>query len=100
MSNSQLTITISEAKESLKRTVLDSCYDEYKEYVANRRSLETKAQGNVGIAGIFIAGVFAFITKSDFPRNEVERIILLTALGFLVSSVVFSILVLQARTVP
>jgi hypothetical protein len=100
MPSSELMPTISEAKESLKSTVLDSYLDEYKEYVANRRNLETKAQGNVAIAGIFIAGVFALITKSDFRLNEVERFVLLLAMGFLVSSIVFSILVLQARTVP
>jgi hypothetical protein len=92
--------TISEAKESLKKVVLESYLDEYKEYVANRRNLETKAQGNVAIAGIFIAGIFAFITKSDFGHNDFERLFVLLAMLFLVSSIVFSILVLRARTVP
>lgn len=92
--------TISESKESLIKAVLESYLDEYKESIANRKNLEAKAQGNVAIAGIFIAGIFALITKSDSHLNEVERFFLLIAMGFLVSSIVFSILVLQARTVP
>lgn len=92
--------TISETKETLRKAVLDSYRDEYKEYADNWRNLETKAQGNVAVAGIFIAGVFAFITKTDSALNEIEKFFFFLAIGFLVSSVIFSIFVLRTRSVP
>ncbi len=91
--------TISEKKESLKQTVLDSYREEYKDYADNWRNLETKAQGNIAVAGIFIAGVFAFLTKGNYTPNEYDRFLLLLSIGFLVASIVASIFVLQTRTV-
>jgi hypothetical protein len=92
--------TISQAKDSLRKLVLEAYRDEHKEYVANWRNLETKAQGTVAVAGIFIAGVFAFLTKSDASITQYENFLLLMAVGFLVSSVISSVLVLKTRKFP
>jgi hypothetical protein len=91
---------IIEAKEKLRKILLDLYQEEYNEYAVNRRNLETKAQGNVAIAGIFIAGLFAFITKTDYHPNHIESFLLLLVLVFLVSSIIFSVLVLQTGRVP
>lgn len=92
--------TIASAKESLGKLVLESFFDEYREYTENWRSLETKAQGNIAIAGIFVAGVFAFLTKSGSTPDVYERFFLLIAIFLLIFSVIFAMLVLRTRIVP
>jgi len=92
--------SLTQTKDSLRQLVIDAYRDEHGERIANWRNVETKAQGNVAVAGIFIAGVFAFITKSGEALTHYENFILLIAVLFLISSVIFSILVLQIRTIP
>lgn len=89
----------SKIKEFLRKTLLDSYRDEYKEISDIWRGLETKAQGNIAIAGIFIAGAFAFISKIDQQTSRLEKGFLISALVFLVASVIFSVLVLRVRQV-
>lgn len=84
----------SKIREFLRKTLLDSYQDEYKEISDIWRVLETKAQGNIAIAGIFIAGAFAFIGKIERQTFWLEKELL-----FLVISVVFSVLVLKVRQV-
>jgi hypothetical protein len=92
--------TISETKQTLRKSVVESYREEYKEYANYWRNLEAKAQGNVAVAGIFIAGSFAFITRADPTLNVAERFFLLLSMGVLFLSVVFSVLVLKIRRLP
>ena len=90
----------SKIREFLRKTLLDSYRDEYKELADIWRGLETKAQGNIAIAGIFIAVVFAFIREAGQQSYWAERACLGLALIFLVISVIFSIMVLRVRQAP
>jgi hypothetical protein len=87
-------------KETLLKLVIESYRDGYKELADAWRNLETKAQGNIAISGIFIGGVFAYIQKVDPQLQQNEKILLGLAAFFLVVSVIFSVISLKIRTVP
>lgn len=91
---------VAKTKKSLGKHVVESFFDEYKEHTENWRSLETKAQGNIALAGVFVAGVFAFLTRSGATPDAYERFILLITIFFLISSVIFAMLVLKTRIAP
>jgi hypothetical protein len=84
----------------LRQTALDSYREEYKEFADVWKSLESKAQGTVTIAGIFIAAAFTFAkdlatTRLDFYGN----VFLGAAILLLIPTVICSVLVLWKRTV-
>jgi hypothetical protein len=87
-------------KETLLKLVIESYRDGYKELADAWRNLETKAQGNIAISGIFIGGVFAYIQKVDPQLQQNEKVLLGLAAFFLVVSVIFSVISLKIRTVP
>lgn len=91
---------ILENKESLRQAALDVYRDEYKELSETWKSLETKAQGTVTIAGIFIAASFTFakdLTTTRLSFNE--NLILGAAIICLIISVLFSVMALKTREV-
>lgn len=88
-----------EIKEALRKAVLEAYSNEYKELSDTWRGLETKAQGSIAIAGIFIAGAFAYIRDITPNAYRHEKLFLLIAIICLVISVVLSILVLKIRTI-
>lgn len=87
-------------KESLYKLVIESYRDGYKELADAWRNLETKAQGNIAISGIFIGAVFAYTQKTNPSFQQNEQILLGVAAFLLVVSVIFSIIALKIRTVP
>lgn len=87
-------------KETLPDKILDAYSDAYKELSDNWRGLETKAQGNIAIAGIFIAGAFAFIQKISPELNLAEKVMLVAALFFLIMSVILAVRALRVQIVP
>lgn len=89
-----------EIKESLCQAALDAYHDEYEKLTDIWKGLETKAQGVVTIAGIFIAGAFAFIRDlTTLHLNQNDKRLLGVAIFCLVLSVILSILVLTLRKV-
>ena len=93
-------VSAGKVKETLLKLVIDSYRDGYKELADAWRNLETKAQGNIAISGIFIGGVFAYIQKVDPQLQQNEKVLLGLAAFFLVVSVIFSVISLKIRTVP
>ena len=89
----------SKLRESLNKTVLDSYRDEYKELNDTWKNLEGKAQGAVAIAGIFIAGAFAYTREIGPQGIRYEKIFLGASILCLIISVGLSILALKVRTV-
>jgi hypothetical protein len=79
--------------------VLDTYRDEYKEICLVGRNLENKAQGNIAIAGIFIAAAFAYIEKLNLSPHPIEKFILMLAIILLGLSVTLSIFALAIRKV-
>lgn len=89
-----------ETLESIQQMALDAYCAEHERLIDNWKGLETKAQGAVTIAGIFIAGVFAFIRDlKSLNMDGARRGLLMAAVTLLVFSVILSILVLSLRTV-
>lgn len=86
-------------EETLRREALEAYREDYKELVDNWRSLESKAQGAVAIAGIFIAGAFAFIREIDTNTYLIEKILLVAVILFLITSVAFSVYALKIRAI-
>jgi hypothetical protein len=91
---------LAEEKESLREQVLEACFDEYKELIAIWRNIDIKAQGNITVAGIFIAGAFTYLSKISQKPEDYEQVLFVLAIMFLVFSVILSILVLWIRNSP
>jgi hypothetical protein len=83
----------------LRDKALEASYDEYKELTTSWRTLDMKAQGNITIAGIFIAATFAYLTKFSAPGLG-EKVLLLFTIIFLVLCVFLSLSTLLVREVP
>lgn len=88
-----------EIKESFRQAVLDAYLIEYKELSETGRGLESKAQGSIAVAGIFIAAAFAYIRDITPIALSPEKILLGLAILLLVLSVILSILALRVRKV-
>lgn len=86
-------------RESLRSATLAAYLEEYKEQTETLRSLESKAQGSIAVAGIFIAGTLAYLEKLNPNLQQHERVLILIALVCLIVSVVLAILALRARTI-
>jgi hypothetical protein len=89
-----------EIRESFRQAALDAYREEYKELTEVWKVLETKAQGTVTIAGIFIAAAFTFAkdlaaTRLDFYGN----LLLGAAIACLIFTIIFSVLALKTREV-
>jgi len=89
-----------QARESLLKTVLESYPEEYKEFVNNWHSLEGKAQGSVAIAGIFIAGAFAYLRENIALMNCYQKTLLGCGIVCLLITVAYSIMALRIRKLP
>ena len=82
---------------SLEKEALEAYKEEYKDLLASFQGMDTKAQGVVAIAGIFIGGLFAFLNSSSFTRTTPAILFMLVAIIVLVGSVLLAILVLRVR---
>lgn len=85
----------SKVREFLRKALLDAYRDEYKELAATWRTLETKAQGNIAIAGIFIAGIFVFLRDGVENFTTLEKSLLAGGASLFVSSIVSAVFVLM-----
>lgn len=88
-----------EKQAALREKAIAASYDEYKERIGEWRALDTKAQGNITIAGIFVAAAVAYLTKFERPGLG-ERFFLLWAVIFLVICIILSVASLIIRKVP
>ncbi|HKG13344.1 MAG TPA: hypothetical protein VKB12_08390 [Pyrinomonadaceae bacterium] len=86
-------------KDALRACVLTSYQEAYKERTDNWKSLETKAQGSITIAGIFIAGAFAYIDKSATTMSMHQQFLAITAVASLVASVLLAVYALKIQEV-
>ncbi len=90
-----------ELKEQLLASALEAYRQEYKELSESWRSLETKAQGGMAVAGVFIAGVLAFVREIAGAKATVaETWLLVLSTIALVATVCAALLVLAVRRAP
>ena len=89
---------VPEEKRALRKTILDAYYNEYKDLSDTWRSMETKAQGGITVAGIFLAAVFAYIEKVTLTRFD--KVLLIIAIALLVFTVFLAVKSLMVHEVP
>ena len=77
---------------------VESYVDLYKDLAQTWKSLDAKAQGTAAIAGIFIAGAFAFIRDAQ-PTLTGPEALLMAALVLLALCILFSVAAMWVRTV-
>ena len=88
----------SDVNTELLIAALDAFKQEYDRLAKTWEQLDLKAQGTVAIAGIFLGGIFAFITNLR-PSETTSKVALILAIVSLVLSVLFSLLALRVREV-
>jgi hypothetical protein len=85
--------------ESALLEVLAAYQADYKDAAEHARSLETKAQASVTMAGIFLAAGFALIRELDPSAVWWVRGLLMIGALALMAAVVFAVLALKVRSV-
>lgn len=91
--------SVEEKQAALREKALTASYDEYKELIGAWRALDTKAQGNITIAGIFVAAAVAYLTKFEKPGLG-ARFFLFWVIVFLVMCIILSLITLIIRETP
>lgn len=81
----------------LLKSSLDACRDYYKDLSTQWSSLDTKAQGAGTVAGIFLAGIFAFVRDISVGSPYLERLAISVAVALLVASIVCAIWAVMVR---
>ena len=92
--------SVKQLRGALLESVLAAYQEEYRDAAERWKNLETKAQGTVAIAGIFVAGILAFIRPSDaMTLRPAERVLLAVAISTFAGAVVCAAaaLILRAR---
>jgi hypothetical protein len=88
-----------EPESQILQLVVRSFLDEYNDLNETWRHLDAKAQATATIAGIFIAGVFAFLTRQGVPVAALQRAILFAGIVFLAVSTLLALLAMRIREI-
>jgi hypothetical protein len=86
-------------KERLLRAVLDAHQDEYHDAWDTWKHLDVKAQGSIAIAGVFLAGIFAYAGRVPADACLYHKLIIVGAVACVAFSVMFAMLALRLREV-
>jgi len=87
------------AKSKLASSVLESYKFEYQDYTEWWRSLDRKAQGTITIAGIMLAGGFAFVRQLSVNTPLYEKLLLLGVVIFLLGAIALAVFSLAVREI-
>lgn len=90
---------VNDTKDYLRQMALETFRAEYQEVHQTWRNLESKAQANITLAGIFLAAALAYIEKINPAPNPMEKFLLIAALVLLGASVTLSVFVLLVRDI-
>ncbi len=89
-----------DSESKLLESVVDACKEEHSELWTNWRHLDSKAQGTITVAGVFLAAAFAFVrTLSVWKMDLGCQIMLVGSLTCLISTVVISVVAIRVRAV-
>jgi hypothetical protein len=89
-----------EPNTGLLEIALAAHQDAYKELSQGWRSVETKAQGTVGLAGIFMAAAFAFARDLPAEVNGLAVALFAVAVALLACSAAAAVWAQRVRTIP
>jgi ABC-type amino acid transport system permease subunit len=87
-------------KADLFQFAFTSVEAEYKDLSETWKLLDSKAQANTAIAGIFLAAAFTFVRNANPPLTSGLKWFLLLTVVALVASIVLALLAMLVRTVP
>ncbi len=85
-------------RDELRELLLSALAEQYKESTETWKALETKSQGTITVAGIFLAAVFAFAREAA-SIDPLPRILIGITTVLLVASVAVALLSLEVRPV-
>lgn len=104
MPNGELTVPAPPTVIALRQKLFDASLDSAKSIYAARvdqwKTLETKAQGTVAVAGIFLGGVFAMARDVKVETGNFERTLLMLTSISLLLAVAAAVLALHVRATP
>ena len=83
----------------LPRLALETYREEYRDLSETWRALDTKAQGQGGIAGIFLAALFAWARDLPAAFGGSERFLVISSILVLVAAIVGAVFAMQVRSV-
>lgn len=83
--------------EMILESALEGYKYDYSEQIELWRAIDTKAQGNSSVAGIFLAGLFAFARTLGEVATAGEKWLILFTIFLLVLSIVFSLISLTLK---
>ena len=84
----------------VRATVLSGYESEYKDLLEAWKLVETKAQGAITIAGIFLAGAFSFAKDLKAETSILARIPLLASIALLLIAVLLAVRALVVKKAP
>jgi len=90
---------VARAKEDLSKAVTEAYRFEYQDRSAWWRDLDQKAQGTVAIAGVLLAGAFAFVQQLETAKGLLEIILLALSVLLLLGAVALAVRALLIREV-
>ena len=86
-------------EQSLLDDVVDECKQEHSALFAQWGALDTKAQGAIATAGIFVAAILAFINAIVTGDSVADRIFLTIAALLLAACILAALRVLFVRRI-
>ena len=87
-------------RTELLKAVLEGYQEEHKDLVETWKTVESKAQGTVAVAGVFLAACFAWAREADQIKDEWQLVGLVVAVILLVGSVVAALASLKIKDLP
>ena len=86
--------------QKLKESTLASYSRDWEKLSSTFRDLDTKAQGTITSAGLFLAAALAFIDKTGYANDHLSSTLLLLLPVALIGSIVMAVLCLRVRKLP
>jgi hypothetical protein len=86
--------------QAAQKEVLDSYKKEFDSLVGSFRDLDSKAQGTVAIAGVFLAAALAFMNREGVLNSYVSRNLAIFIVLSLTAAIAFSVQALRIRRLP
>lgn len=91
-------MTQSDPHERLAQSALEATRAEYEELCDQWKAIDSKAQATGAVAGVLLAGLFAF-AREPMPRSDVATAFLVLATVLSLTAAFLVVLAMQIRTV-
>jgi hypothetical protein len=93
-------MTLPATHADIRAAVLSSYESEYRDLLEAWKLVESKAQGAIAIAGIFLAAAFSFAKDLNEGPGFAARLSLVVSIASLLLAVLLAVMALAVRNVP